>query len=100
LVYSLILPSSLFGVVREESGAKLVVRLKQKNDCSRAERRGEGGDNFSLHKARIKTALVWIVRSGLTDLDYAQNRWDGCFRGSYGGAAPQWIHQIHHGRLG
>jgi hypothetical protein len=34
LGYSLILPSSWFGVVREESGAKLVVRLKQKNDCS------------------------------------------------------------------
>jgi hypothetical protein len=30
LVYSLILPSSLFGVVREESGAKLVVRFKAK----------------------------------------------------------------------
>jgi hypothetical protein len=31
-----------------------------------------------------KTALAWIVRSGLTDLDYAQNLWDGCFRGGYG----------------
>jgi hypothetical protein len=33
LVYSLILPSSWFGVVREESGAELVVRdyLLQKN---------------------------------------------------------------------
>jgi hypothetical protein len=30
LDYSLILPSSLFGVVREESGAKLVVREKQR----------------------------------------------------------------------
>jgi hypothetical protein len=53
LVYSLILPSSWFGVVREESGAKLVVRdclltskFEQKNDCSRAERRGEGRDWF------------------------------------------------------
>jgi hypothetical protein len=56
LVYSLILPSSWFGVVREESGAELVVRLKQKNDCSRAERRGEGRDEFSLHNTRRKTA--------------------------------------------
>jgi hypothetical protein len=27
--------------------------------------------------------LAWIVRSGLANLDYAQNRWDGCFRGGY-----------------
>src|SRR5258707_13473369 len=56
LVYSLILPSSWFGVVREESGAKLVVRLKQKNDCSREERRGEGRDEFSLPNTRRNTA--------------------------------------------
>ena len=31
--------------------------------------------------AQKKTAMVWIVRSGLRDLDYAQNRWDGCFGG-------------------
>jgi len=56
VVYSLILPSSLFGVVREESGAKLVVRAKQKIDCSRAGRRGEGRDAFSLHNTRRNTA--------------------------------------------
>jgi hypothetical protein len=81
LVYSLILPSSLFGVVLEERGAKLVVRSKQKNDCP--EQSGVAKEEMSsLFTGRgKKTALVWIVRSGLTDLDYAQNLWDGCFRG-------------------
>jgi hypothetical protein len=56
VVYSLILPSSLFGLVHEENGAKLVVREKQKNDCSRTGRRGEGRDEFSLHNTRRNTA--------------------------------------------
>jgi hypothetical protein len=70
LGYSLILPSSVFGVVREESGAKLVVRdylltskFEQKNDCSGAERLGEGRDEFSLHRARKRP--LW---SGSSDL--------------------------------
>jgi hypothetical protein len=70
LGYSLILPSSLFGVLREEIGAKLMVRLQQKNECSRAERRGEGRDEFPLHKARKKDRFgldrqIWLNRSGL-----------------------------------
>jgi hypothetical protein len=56
VVYSLILPSSVFGLVQEEMTPKLVVREKQKNCCSRAERRGEGRDEFPLHNTRRKTA--------------------------------------------
>jgi hypothetical protein len=52
VVYSLILPSSVFGVFHEESGAKLVVRAKQKNDCPRAGRRGDGREEVPLHKTR------------------------------------------------
>jgi hypothetical protein len=84
-IFGLLLDSAVFLVRRgsEEDGAKLVVRLKQDDDSSRAERRGEGRDDFSRHKARKKTALDWNVRPGLTDLGYAQNLWDGCFRGGY-----------------
>ncbi len=44
--------------------------LKQKNDCSRAERRGEGRDEFSLHKSAEKDRFgldrpIWFNRSGL-----------------------------------
>jgi hypothetical protein len=61
LNYSLFLPSSVFGVVHEESVAKLVVREqelleKQKNNCSRAERRGEGREEFPLHNTRRDAA--------------------------------------------
>jgi hypothetical protein len=92
-IFGLLPDSAVFLVRRgsEEYGSKLVVRdyllhtskFEQKNDCSRTERRGEGRVWFSLHKTRKKPALAWIVRSGLGDLDSAQNRWDGCFRDSY-----------------
>jgi hypothetical protein len=80
----------LFGVVREESGAKLVVRdyVLQANSSKRTivpEQSGLAKEEMSSLFTRRgkKTALAWIVRSGLTDLDYAQNLWDGCFRGGY-----------------
>jgi hypothetical protein len=63
LGYSLILPSSWFGVVREESGAKwwcvtiyYKKQIRAKERLFRAERRGEGRDEFSLHNTRRKTA--------------------------------------------
>jgi hypothetical protein len=70
--FGLLLVSAVFLVRRgsEESGAKLVVREQQKNDCSRAGRRGEGRDEFSLHKAREKDRFgldrpIWFSKSGL-----------------------------------
>jgi hypothetical protein len=56
VIYSLILPSSVFGLVQEEYVPSWWCVKKQKNDCSRAERRGEGRDTFSLHNTRRKTA--------------------------------------------
>jgi len=70
LFYSLILPSSVFGVVREESGAKLVVREKAKRSIvpeqggvAKEEMSslftGRGKDRFGLDRP------IWSNRSGL-----------------------------------
>jgi hypothetical protein len=67
----LFLPSSVFGLVQEENGARLVVRAKQKNVCSK-----QGG------VAKEETSFLFTTRGKMPlDLDYAQNLWDGCFRG-------------------
>src|SRR5438309_8759547 len=64
------------------------MRLEQKNDWSRAERRGEGRDLFSLHKARKKDRFGLDRQIWFRDLDYAQNRWDGCFGAATAKPAP------------
>jgi hypothetical protein len=76
LGYSLILPSSLVGVVREESGAKLVVRdyLLQANTGKRTivpEQSGVAKEEMSsLFTGRGKDRFgldrpIWFNRSGL-----------------------------------
>jgi hypothetical protein len=81
LSYSLFLPSSVFGLVHEESGAgwwcvKVLTSGNLKIDCARAGRRGDGRDNFSPKHAEIR----------LTGL--RTNLWDGCFRAAVLQAAP------------
>jgi hypothetical protein len=56
VVYSLILPSSLFGFVHEENGAKLVLREDQKERLFQSRAAGEGRDGLSLHNTRRNTA--------------------------------------------
>src|SRR5438270_3319478 len=89
-IFGLLLDSAVFLVRRgsEEGGARLVMRLEQKNDWSRAERRGEGRDLFSLHKARKKDRFGLDRQIWFRDLDYAQNRWDGCFGAATAKATP------------
>jgi hypothetical protein len=61
----------VFGVVQEESGARLVLRGQQKNIGSRAGR-----------LAKEETRFLFTTRGEMPlELDYAQNLWDGCFRG-------------------
>jgi hypothetical protein len=64
-IFGLLLVSAVFLVRRgsEENGVKLVLHLQQKNDLSRAERRGERRDRFSRHKARKRP--LWTGMSGL-----------------------------------
>ena len=86
-----LLPDSAVFLVRhgsEEDGAKLVVRLKQDDDSSRAERRGEGRDEFLSSQHAEKHRL---------NLNYAQTDGMGASGAAMVRAAPQWI---HHGRLG
>jgi hypothetical protein len=81
VVYSLILPSSVFGLVQEESGAKLVMRdyLLQANSSKRTIVPEQGG------VAKEETSFLFTTRGERPlELDYAQNLWDGCFRGGYG----------------
>jgi hypothetical protein len=113
LGYSLILPSSLVGVVREESGAKLVVRdftaskfeVLQANSSKRTivpEQSGLAKEEMSsLFTGRGKDRFgldrpIWFNRSGLRTKPMG---W--VLQGQLTmRAAPQWIHQIHHGCLG
>jgi hypothetical protein len=81
LVYSLILPSSVFGVMHEEGGAGLVVRERSIVSMT-PERAGW----------RRKISLFERADDGPLDLDYAQDLWDGCFRGGYVESCSQWIH--------
>ncbi|HEX3967607.1 MAG TPA: hypothetical protein VHW70_06550 [Edaphobacter sp.] len=67
VVYSLFLPSSLFGVVREES---VVVREKQKNDCFQSRAAGEGRDEILSSQGADKDRIgldgqIRLSRSGL-----------------------------------
>jgi hypothetical protein len=48
--------------------------------------------------AKEETSFLFTTRGERPlELDYAQNLWDGCFRGGYGESCSQWI---HHGCLG
>jgi hypothetical protein len=61
-----LLPDSAVFLVRlgsEECGAKVVVREKAKERFSRAERRGEGRDEFPLHITRTEVPLELGVRT-------------------------------------
>jgi hypothetical protein len=78
--YSLILPSSVFGVVHEECGARLMVRELQmpvKIDCSGQSR-----------VTKKRKALFQRAGDEPPGLGYALNLWDGCFRAAVLKAAP------------